>query len=74
MNCPKCGKEMSLGWMTPGKSSLNLEWAPGHWHFPLPRKGKLTLKPPLPRESAFDTSEYPAHLCQACKTVIFEYE
>ena len=27
MNCPKCGNEMSLGWMIPGKI-CQLEWAP----------------------------------------------
>lgn len=73
MNCPKCGNEMSLGLMIPGKS-CNLEWAPGHWQFPFLRKGRVLLKPTQPRDTPFDEMEYPAYLCAACKTVIFEYE
>ena len=34
MNCPKCGNEMSLGWMIPGKI-CQLEWAPERGQFPL---------------------------------------
>ena len=73
MNCPKCGNEMSLGWMMPGQN-CNLEWAPGHWQFPFPRKGRVLLKPTLPRDTPFDLAEYSAYLCADCKTVIFEYE
>ena len=73
MNCPKCGNEMSFGWMEPGKI-CNLEWAPGHWQFPFPRKGRVLLKPTQPRDTPFDVVEYSAYLCADCKTVIFEYQ
>ncbi|MGI5962255.1 MAG: PF20097 family protein [Lawsonibacter sp.] len=74
MNCPKCGNEMTFGWMMPRRASANLEWAPGHAQFPLPRKGKVILKPTPPRDTPFDWSEYPAYLCADCKTVLFEFE
>ena len=71
--CPKCGKELSPGILMPGKN-CNLEWAAGHWQFPLPRKGRTVLRPIPPRDTPFDVPEYPAYLCPDCKTVIFEYE
>ena len=40
MNCPKCGNELSPGWMAPGKICY-LEWAPERWHFPLPPKNRV---------------------------------
>ena len=73
MNCPKCGKELSPGILMPGEN-CNLEWAPGHGQFPLPRRGRAVLKPIPPRDPLFDVPEYPAYLCADCKTVIFEYE
>ena len=57
MNCPKCGNEMSFGWMVPGKICY-LEWAPGHGQFPMPRKGRVLLKPTPPRDTPFDFAEY----------------
>ncbi len=73
MNCPQCGAEMSPGLMIPGKN-CDLEWAPGHWQFPFPRKGRVALKPPLPRDIPFDLPEYPAYLRTACRFVMFEYQ
>ncbi len=73
MNCPKCGNEMASGWMVPGKICY-LEWAPGHWQFPLPRKDKVRLKPTPPRDTPFDVMEYPAYRCAACRLVLFAYE
>jgi hypothetical protein len=73
MNCPKCGNEMSPGWMIPGKI-CHLEWAPERGQFPFPRKGRVRLKPTPPPNTPFDFVEYPAYLCAACKTVIFEYQ
>ena len=73
MNCPKCGNELSPGWMVPRKICY-LEWAPEHWYFPLLPKNKVRLNPTPPRSSFADFMEYPAYLCAACKTVIFEYE
>lgn len=73
MNCPKCGNEMSPGWMVPGKN-CNLEWAPGHGQFPMPRKGRVLLKPTPPPSSFLEFMEYRTYLCAACKTAIFEYE
>ena len=73
MNCPKCGNEMPPGWMMPGKN-CNLEWAPGHWQFPFPRKDRVALKPTPPRDTPLDCGEYSAHLCVNCKLVLFEYE
>ena len=73
MNCPKCGNELSPGWMVPRKIWY-LEWAPEHWYFPLLPKNKVRLNPTPPRSSFADFMEYPAYLCAACKTVIFEYE
>ena len=73
MNCPKCGNELSPGWMAPGKICY-LEWAPERWHFPLPPKNRVRLNPTPSRSSFADFMEYPAYLCTDCKTVIFEYE
>ena len=73
MNCPKCGNEMSLGWMIPGKI-CQLEWAPERGQCPVPRTGRARPKPTPPPETLFDFVEYPAYLCAACKTVIFEYQ
>ncbi len=73
MNCPKCGNEMSSGWMIPGKI-CQMEWAPERGQFPFPRKGRVRLKPTPPPDTLFDLVEYPAYLCAACKTVIFEYQ
>ena len=44
MNCPKCGNELSPGWMVPRKICY-LEWAPEHWYFPLLPKNKVRLNP-----------------------------
>ena len=43
MNCPKCGNELSPGWMVQRKICY-LEWAPEHWYFPLLPKNKV-LRP-----------------------------
>ena len=72
MNCPICGKEMEPGLMMPNKNT-DLTWAPGRWQFPFPRKGKIKLRPPVPRDAPLDLPEYPAHHCPACKTVVFQY-
>ena len=73
MNCPKCGMEMSPGWMAPGKICY-LEWSPGHWYFPLPPRDRTRLKPNPPPSSPLEFMEYRTYLCAACKTAIFEYE
>ena len=76
MNCPSCGKEMESGWMIPYKNCF-LEWAPGRWLIQIPffpRKGRVALRSPEPRDTAFDFPEYPASICQSCKTVLFQYQ
>ena len=73
MNCPKCGNELSPGWMVPRKICY-LEWAPEHRYFPLLHKNKVRLTPTPPRSSIAEFMQYPSYLCAACKTVIFEYE
>ena len=52
MNCPKCRKELSPGILMPGEN-CNLEWAPGHGQFPLPRRGRAVLSPSRPGTPPF---------------------
>ena len=73
MNCPNCGNEMERGLLMPGKIG-DLEWAPEGWQFPFPRKGRVKLRSTEPRDTAFDFSQYPALICQNCKTVLFQYQ
>ena len=73
MKCPNCGKETEIGWMMPNKI-CSLTWAPKRYQFPFPRKGETALRSPEEGETRFDTIEYPAQICKACKIVIFQYE
>ena len=73
MNCPICGKEMETGLMMPGKN-CDLEWAPGRWQSPFPRKDRVKLRPVEPRDTVFDLPEYPALICRNCKTIVFQYQ
>lgn len=48
MNCPKCGNEMSLGWMIPGKI-CQLEWPLSAGNFPFPARAGYGSNPPRPQ-------------------------
>ncbi len=73
MNCPNCAAEMEYGWLTPNKICY-MSWAPNPYQFPLPQKDKVELRPTEERPTPFDFMEYRAHICKACKTVVFQYE
>lgn len=64
---------METGLMMPGRN-CGLEWAPGPWQFPFPRKNRVKLRPTEPRDTAFDIPQYPALICQSCKTILFQYQ
>lgn len=73
MNCPKCGTEMGSGWLWPNKVCY-MSWAPDPSRFPLPQKDKVELRSAEERPTPFDLVEYRAHICKACKTIVFQYE
>ena len=64
MNCPKCGKEMTAGWLYSPNAIL---WTP--------RAGKLTAL--LGKEDVDlqrGGKDPPAWICRSCRTVIVEYQ
>lgn len=64
---------METGLMMPRKN-CDLEWAPGRWQFPFPKKNRVKLRSTEPRDTVFDIPEYPALICRSCKTVLFQYQ
>ena len=64
----------NVPWLDDSGENLPAGVAPERGQFPFPRKGRVRLKPTPPPDTLFDFVEYPAYLCAACKTVIFEYQ